>query len=87
MAIRLVWNLVTASVMIAINLTVPITLLKFIVTLLMSNNLVLLVKKVSAPFQFDVGVCTIATTCLIDYFVFTTMENCGLIYSHWYLNL
>jgi hypothetical protein len=74
MAVMLVWHLVTSSVMIAINLTVPITLLKFTVTLLMSNNSVLLVKKVSAPFRFDARVRVVATTCLIDYFVFTTVE-------------
>jgi hypothetical protein len=66
MVVVLVWHLVTASVIIAINLTLSIALLKFTVTLLMSNNSVLLMEKVSAPFRFDARVRVIATTYLID---------------------
>jgi hypothetical protein len=62
-------TLVTASVIIAINLTLPIALLKFTVTLLMSNNSILLMEKASAPFRFDARVRIVATTCLIHYFV------------------
>jgi hypothetical protein len=51
MVVVLVWNLVTASVIIAINLTLPIALLKFTVTLLMSNNSVLLMEKVLPRFD------------------------------------
>jgi hypothetical protein len=69
MPVVLVWHLVTSSVIIAINLTLPISLLKFTVTLIMSNKSVLLMEKASAPFRFDARVHIVSMACLIDYFV------------------
>ena len=69
MAVVLVWLLVTSSVITVMNLTLPITLLRFTVTLLMSNNSVLLMEKASSLFQFNVRVRVISTVYLIDYFV------------------
>jgi hypothetical protein len=66
MVVMLVWHLVTASVIIAINLTVPIALLKFTVTLLMSSNSVLLVEKASTPFRLDAWVCIATTACSVN---------------------
>lgn len=75
MAVVLVWHLVTASVIIMINPTLPNCTFKVHIHPPYASNSILLMKKASTSIRFGVWVCVVNTACSVDWFFFYNSDG------------